>query len=353
MTYSSTEDSPPSSSTLKQGILIALYIGISASLIRFNKFLMAPGHFPYASVLTVIHMITTFCILALLYLVRPSFFPAMAVSDNARTLEIAKWMLPVGFCFAVSLFASNQAYLYCSVSFLQFMKEANLVIVYVLACLFALQIFTRIRVFVVAWVFIGSCMAVHGEMHFARLGFMLQVVSQLTECLRNVMGETIMSNAGGLRLDPLSYTMFIAPACLVTLVFHTMATWDEEIPVALHQWWPYLVPNALLAVALNLVITCTIKECSAVGFMMAGIIKDLSLVVASCVYFGETVTLMQVVGFVIAVSGVFFWSLMRVCPDAWPVQGLADALGSSKPCASALESIPISAKPQKSNAATV
>ena len=61
-----------------------------------------------------------------------------------------------------------QAYIYCSVAFLQFMKEANIVVVFFMGCAVGLQVATRTRILAIAWIVAGTTMAVHGE-HIYRI----------------------------------------------------------------------------------------------------------------------------------------------------------------------------------------
>jgi len=48
-----------------------------------------------------------------------------------------------------------------------------------------------------------------GERHFPAVGFVCQAISQCAEC-----GMTVMGVDHELKMDPLTYTMFMAPACL-------------------------------------------------------------------------------------------------------------------------------------------
>ncbi len=54
-----------------------------------------------------------------------------------RTL--LKYILPLGFLFALALYCSNRAYLYSSVAFLQFCKEGNVALIFAMSCLLGLQ----------------------------------------------------------------------------------------------------------------------------------------------------------------------------------------------------------------------
>lgn len=297
----------------KKFALCMAYIGMSTGLIRFNKYLMAEGRFPYSMTLTAIHMAFSSILCLLLYCVNPNFFPGMAATVGRRH-TVVRWFVPIGIAFAVSLYASNQAYLYCNVTFLQFLKEGNVVITFLMSVAAGLQVMTRLRAAIIVWVITGSSFAVSGEVQFAWIGFAFQVVSQFAECSRAVMGEHVLTGAN-LKLDPLSYTLFISPTCLTVLLVGNAFEWDPAIPQALVEWWPVLLPNACMAFLLNVIVATVIKEMSAVGFIMNGVVKDIVVVLASAVLFGESVTLSQTLGFVLTLAGVFCWSMLKLDPD--------------------------------------
>mmetsp|Transcript_66030 Transcript_66030/g.214791 ORF Transcript_66030/g.214791 Transcript_66030/m.214791 type:complete len:349 (-) Transcript_66030:123-1169(-) len=314
MTNASGSQAMSALDIVKRVSLCLAYIVVSASLIRFNKFLMNKDRFPYSMCLTSCHMSMSFSLCLVLYLVKPGAFPGVANSEGKKLL-VLKWMAPIGVAFAVSLYTSNQAYIYCSVTFLQFMKEGNVIIAFLLSCAVGLQAMNRVRCAIIAWIITGSAMAVTGEVHFVLIGFVFQLISQFAECSRAVMGEVVLGG-GGLKLDPLSYTLFVAPTCLLVLLVGNAVTWDPAIPASLAHWWPYILPNALLAFVLNILVASIIKEISAVGFILAGVCKDIAIVLFSAVFFAETVTGQQGVGFMVALAGVFFWSYLKVSPDS-------------------------------------
>mmetsp|Transcript_25027 Transcript_25027/g.72066 ORF Transcript_25027/g.72066 Transcript_25027/m.72066 type:complete len:347 (+) Transcript_25027:125-1165(+) len=319
------DDQPPS---LARAIgACALYIVASASLIHFNKYLIHPERFPFAMALTSLHMLTTFLLCCLLYLARPSMFPAMARTAGRRA-TLLWWFTPLGCLFAVGLYFSNRAYLHCSVAFLQFMKEANVALVFGLSCLSGMQRCSRARVLVLAWIVAGMSMAVVGEVHFVLVGFALQLVSQVGECGKNVLGEWIMRGSD-LRLDPLTFTMFMSPMCLAVLLCGTAITWRPEVGARAAEWWSVLVPNACLAFTLNVAVALVIKECSAVTFVLAGLVKDMAIVAVCVLVFGELVVLQQLVGFSICLAGILAWSHMRLRPDAAVARCLRAAVGEA------------------------
>jgi len=293
-------------------LLCLLYIVASGGMIRYNKLLMKKDHFPHAMALSAIHMLTCSILCGVLSLLFPSLFPGLQATKGQR-LGLLKWFVPIGCCFAVMLFGSNQAYIYCSVTFLQFMKEANVMLVFVFSCIVGLQTFGRLRCAVIVWVIVGASISVSGEVHFKWLGFVYQAISQLAEVSRMIMGEIVL---GGKKLDPLTYNLFLAPICLIVLIIANAVHWSPGTWVDLAEWWPLLIGNACLAFILNVVVAAVIKECSAVGFVLAGLTKDIAIVVFSSVAFHEHVTSKQAGAFVITIAGVFFWSYVKIYPDA-------------------------------------
>jgi len=308
-------------------LLCVVYIALSATLIQFNKWLMNPARFPHAMLLTTIHMFTTLVLCNLFYFLCPGMYPSMSkVAGNEVTL--IKSFVPLGLLFAVGLFLSNQAYLYCNAAFLQFMKESNIVVVFGLSAMVGLTQLSRAKSLNIFWITTGAALAVTGEVHFAAVGFVCQAISQLAECAKNVLGEWIMTG-GKLKLDPLTYTMFMAPVCLTFLLIGNIFSWDQTCIRDVKAWWAYLVPNACLAFALNISISVLIKEGSAMAFILSGLVKDVAIVLVSAHIFHEQVVLQQYFGFAICLSGVFFWSYAKVSPQSPVVVAFYELCGSN------------------------
>lgn len=313
----------PSSYIFKCIGLCSLYILISAILIEYNKYLMHKDRFPFAMALTTCHMSMTLFWSYLLYWIAPSLYSAMPRTEGRRP-ELLRWFVPLGCLFALGLACSNKAYLYCNVAFLQFMKEANVALVFGLGVFVGIQECSRSKLFILAWILLGAFMAVHGQVEFVWVGFLVQALSQLGECGKTVLGEKIMQ---GLKLDPMTYTMFMSPICLSILIVMTGATWEHEVFARLKVWWPVLLPNACLAFLLNVTVAVIIKECSAITFILSGLVKDMVIVLASVYLFNETVVRQQLMGFAICLAGIVLWSHMRVHPHSALVRSVQIGLG--------------------------
>eukprot|EP00929_Paragymnodinium_shiwhaense_P085418 TRINITY_DN45821_c0_g1_i1.p1 TRINITY_DN45821_c0_g1~~TRINITY_DN45821_c0_g1_i1.p1 ORF type:complete len:437 (-),score=97.52 TRINITY_DN45821_c0_g1_i1:72-1382(-) len=287
-----------------------LYIILSAVMIETNRWLMQPGRFPYPFMLTMNHMCCSFVLANLLRAVKPSFFPSL---EGLKVTPSFLWrFVPIGLPFAASLVCSNWAYKYLSVSFLQIMKQSNIVTIYVLSVIAGLEALRRCNVILLAAILFGASLGVKGELHFVLIGFILQCISSLCEAGKVIMQSLLMS--GQAKLDPLTMVLFMAPACFIANIVPLYVIEGREmhnILSAFGAMWPMLLGNACLAFCLNVTVAQCIKQLSAVGYLLCGIVKDTAIIVTSTWLLGESLTLQQQVGFSLALTGVAMYSLYK------------------------------------------
>merc|ERR1719487_2054819 len=106
------------------------------------------------------HMLTSWVLASCLRLIYPSAFPAL------QHIEVTRWFclkfVPIGAAFALSIVCGNGAYQYLSVSFLQIMKQCNVVIIYAFSVLCGLEALRRCSVALLFGTLCGTMLAVHG-----------------------------------------------------------------------------------------------------------------------------------------------------------------------------------------------
>jgi len=316
-TETSRHAATESSSSLEQCAIVAealaigmLYIVTSAGLITFNKFLMQKDRFPHAVHLTMAHMAVTWVLSLSLYLVAPRLYPSMAKASSEWT-SLVKYIAPLALLFALSLYASNQAYAYSSVAFLQFCKEGNIAIVFAMSCCLGLQKFSWSKTAVLSIVVIGCSLCANGEINFVLAGFLLQIFSQVCECSKNLIGEIVMTGAG-MKLDVLTFVFFQAPCSLCPLLLAGAYVWEPAVGRDFMQMWPYLLASSSVAFFLNILIALTIKRLSALAFVIIGLIKDGVVVASSAIIFHDPLSQQQKIGFVIIMAGIAMWSRLKM-----------------------------------------
>jgi len=298
-----------------------LYVACSATLIKYNKFLMTANRFPYAVNMALGHQVSGFSFLFIMYLVRPSKFTSLQ-PERRREMDSGLFTrgLPIAACFGGQLMLSNMAYLYSSVAFLQMMKEGNMFLVYSLSLVAGLERFQSTQARVLSCLALSTALTIEGELSFSMAGFTLQCCSQIMECLKIVWQSSMLSAGGKCQLDPLTYNLLVQPATAMVLTIILigsatgfvsnvmMAPWSAYV-----AWWPHLVANGMVALALNISISLFIANTSAVGFIVAGIIKDVCLICADVVISGTRLSHLQMGAFSMQLLFAASYSLLKTC----------------------------------------
>lgn len=230
-------------------------------------------------------------------------------------VSVLKYMGPLGCLFAIALLFSNIAYTYSTVAFLQFCKEANVAIVFIMSCLVGTQIFSWTKACILSVVMARCTLCVDGQLKFVWIGLIVQLASQLAECSKNLIAEVVMSGAG-LKLDVLTFVMFQAPCSLAPLLIGFGAQWTPQIGQDFIRMWPLLLLNALVAFLLNVLIALTLKKLSALAFVIVGVLKDIVIVVSSSIIFQDPISKMQCIGFAITLTGMVLWSQHKMQEQA-------------------------------------
>lgn len=291
---------------------------------------MHPERFPFAMSLVLVHAACCSLFAAILYFTQPQLFPSLTCAATKITVDrqlLLRGVLPIAFFFSVQLVLSNMAYLHLSVAFLQMMKESNLVMVYALSLVFALETWSWRHGYVLIFIIFATVITIHGEVNFDLHGFIVQGTGQVFECTKIVLQAALLT-AAGKKMDALTYVLMVMPMCflllgssVVCIHFFTPDEYSHHIPLPqthhLVTWAPHLAGNACLAFALNVIIALFIKSSSAVAFIMAGIVKDAMIVSAGSAFFHEHISIIQVVGFSMQLVGIMTWGLMKTYPDAF------------------------------------
>ena len=246
----------------------------------------------------------------------------------------AEWKgcIPVGVLFAVVLYAGNSAYLYLSVSFIQMIKAAMPVCVYLVGVLLGSREYSH--QVMLNMVVISACVQVTcaAEVKFELQGFVLQLSSIVCESFRLVLIERLLH---GLKFNSITTLYIIAPICALALVPGVVLF---ELPHVLDaiannkfSWSliPILLGNCCCAICLNLAVFLLIGKTSALTMNLAAVAKDVVLVTVSLFAFGDPVTGLQVVGFTGAILAVLYYNrsnqLAKEAKAAADLEAKADA----------------------------
>ena len=147
---------------------VGVWIGMSAGVILYNKYILTVFGFPFPVALTMMHM--AFCSALAFVLVR--VLGVVKGINMSRETYIAK-IVPIAGLFAVVLWMGNTAYVYLSVAFIQMVKALMPCVVYTVGCVFKVETYKKETMMNMAVIALGVGIASYGELNFNLTGFML------------------------------------------------------------------------------------------------------------------------------------------------------------------------------------
>lgn len=226
------------------------------------------------------------------------------VQDHAVDMEnfIMK-ILPIAAAFAASLIFSTTSYVYLSVSFVQMLKAMNPVVVLLISFFAGIEKPSAIYWQISGIICTGVLLTIAGEADYSTIGLTFQLFACIAEGGRLVLVNMLLRD---LQLDPLSSLYYTAPACGFMI---GVVCWFVEMPmitwVDINKVFPMLLfTNGILAFSLNIALVYLIKHSSALTLTLSGLAKDVLLCVSSVLVFGNPVTIVQMLGYVIAIGGM-------------------------------------------------
>ncbi|WZZ38112.1 hypothetical protein YC2023_034371 [Brassica napus] len=299
-----------SDSVIKKIILsysyVAIWIFLSFTVIVYNKYILDKKlyNWPYPITLTMIHM--SFCSTLAILLIKV-FKLVEPVSMSRETY--LRSVVPIGALYSLSLWLSNSAYIYLSVSFIQMLKALMPVAVYSIGVFFKKESFKSDTMTNMLSISFGVAIAAYGEARFDVFGVFLQLGAVAFEATRLVLIQILLTSKG-INLNPITSLYYVAPCCLAFLFIPWIYV---EFPVLRDTSsfrFDYVIfgTNSLCAFALNLAVFLLVGKTSALTMNVAGVVKDWLLIAFSWSVIKDTVTLVNLFGYGVAFLGVAYYN---------------------------------------------
>ncbi|KAK4277157.1 hypothetical protein QN277_015198 [Acacia crassicarpa] len=285
---------------------VAIWIFLSFTVIVYNKYILDRKmyNWPFPISLTMIHM--SFCSSLAFLLVR--VFKVVEPVSMSRDLYISS-VVPIGALYSLSLWLSNSAYIYLSVSFIQMLKALMPVAVYSIGVLFKKDTFKNDTMANMISISFGVAIAAYGEAKFDTWGVILQLGAVAFEATRLVLIQILLTSKG-ISLNPITSLYYVAPCCFV---FLSVPWIFVEYPVlketsSFHFDFVIFGTNSLCAFALNLAVFLLVGKTSALTMNVAGVVKDWLLIAFSWSVIKDTVTPINLFGYGLAFLGVAYYN---------------------------------------------
>ncbi|CAN4099821.1 unnamed protein product [Withania somnifera] len=277
---------------------LALWIVLSATVIVYNKYILDKKlyNWPFPISLTMIHM--AFCSSLAFFLVRVLKLVELVTLSRRVYLTC---VLPIGALYSLSLWLSNSAYIYLSVSFIQMLKALMPVAVYTIGILLKKDSFKKSTMCNMLAISIGVAIAAYGEAKYDSWGL--------------VMIQILLSSRG-IKLNPIATLYYVAPSCFVFLtipwIFVELPVLSENSLKGLNLDFVIFGTNCLCAFALNLAVFLVVGKTSALTMNIGGVVKDWLLIAFSWSVIKDTVTPLNLIGYGLAFLGVAYYNHQKL-----------------------------------------
>ncbi|KAF8110921.1 hypothetical protein N665_0078s0108 [Sinapis alba] len=285
---------------------VAIWIFLSFTVIVYNKYILDKKmyNWPFPITLTMIHM--AFCSSLAVLLIK--VFKVVEPVSMSRDTYIRS-VVPIGALYSLSLWLSNSAYIYLSVSFIQMLKALMPVAVYSIGVLLKKESFKSETMTNMLSISFGVAIAAYGEAKFDTWGVMLQLGAVAFEATRLVLIQILLTSKG-INLNPITSLYYVAPCCLGFLFFPWIFV---ELPIlretsSFHFDFVVFGTNSVCAFALNLAVFLLVGKTSALTMNVAGVVKDWLLIAFSWSVIKDTVTPLNLFGYGLAFLGVAYYN---------------------------------------------
>jgi hypothetical protein len=262
---------------------------------------------------------------------------------DMSTETYVRAIVPIGACYAFTLWVGNAAYMYLSVSFIQMLKALMPVAVFAVGCSFGTDRFDWATMANLLVVTAGVAIASAGELNFNLTGVACQLASICAESVRLVLVQILLQSRG-LKLNPITTLYYVAPCCLAFLtvpffsIEYARLAADANVVINLAVF----LSNALAAFGLNMAVFLLIGKTSALTMNIAGVAKDWMLIGLSVAVFRSAISQLNLLGYMVAFAGVCWYNFQKLCamqkPDS-PRAGGAKAGGAKGAAAASADNL--------------
>ncbi|KAG0250574.1 Triose-phosphate Transporter [Mortierella polycephala] len=294
----------------------------STALSFYNKWLFSPNYhnFQFPLFTTSLHMVAQFTLSSITLALLPAFRPKAAPS----TRDFGTKILPCAVASGLDIGLSNSSLKTITLAFYTMCKSSSLAFVLMFAFAFKLERPTWTLAGVIGVICVGLFMMVMSEVDFVLIGFvqvmMASVLGGLRWSLTQILLERTDTKSGSLA-NPISTIFFLSPImgvclCIVAAIFEGYGTiFGSEFfatPSASLSTLGLLFLGGVFAFAMVLAEFNLIARTSVVTLSILGIVKEVVTIVISSMVFHDQLTLVNILGLFITLTGIAFYHFMKL-----------------------------------------
>lgn len=322
---------------LVNGSLIGLWYIFSLGISIYNKWMFDSKEldFRFPMFTTSIHMLIQFTFSCVVLYFFPSLRPRnghksdMGQSRHESEPErpiMTKWFYftrigPCGAATGLDIGLGNTSLRFITLTFYTMCKSSSLAFVLMFAFLFRLETPTWRLVAIIATMTAGVVMMVAGEVEFKLGGFVLVISAAFFSGFRWALTQILLLRNPATS-NPFSSIFFLAPIMFATLF--TIALFVEGFGELVEGFKALaaakgaltapaivLFPGAI-AFAMTVSEFALLQRTSVVTLSIAGIFKEVVTISAASLVFGDTLTLINILGLVVTIGAICAYNYVKI-----------------------------------------
>ncbi|KAJ1799471.1 hypothetical protein LPJ59_001804 [Coemansia sp. RSA 2399] len=308
----------------KHALYIALYTllwyAFSGVLSVYNKWLFGSSErdFPFPLFVTSIHMLVQYLLAALCLRLFPALRPPQQPTWGVYLVRA----VPCGIASALDIGLSNISLQTITLTFYTMCKSSTLGFVLFFAVLFGLERLRVVLVAIIAVISLGVVLMAAGEVDFVLAGFLEAMGSSAMGGLRWSLTQMLLSQARFGMNNPIATMSKLTPIIGATTFFFSLVLEHPFTEIAANKNMAAANAPALLilvmalggvlAFAMVLSEYCLIQRTSVLTLSIAGMLREVAMVVVAHLVFGDTMTGVNAAGLLVALFGIGMYNWLKI-----------------------------------------
>eukprot|EP00746_Dinoflagellata_sp_MGD_P151074 gnl/MRDRNA2_/MRDRNA2_82772_c0_seq2.p1 gnl/MRDRNA2_/MRDRNA2_82772_c0~~gnl/MRDRNA2_/MRDRNA2_82772_c0_seq2.p1 ORF type:complete len:421 (-),score=72.86 gnl/MRDRNA2_/MRDRNA2_82772_c0_seq2:238-1500(-) len=293
-------------------------MGLVMSLSMMSNTIQAVYHlgFKYPEFITACHQLFS-CVTAFTVLQSKRLITGQSIT-YPESGTIMKFIAPIAICFGLSLGFSNLGLMYSNTHFYEMLTPMSGVLTFIMG--YYLGKITNLKLVGPVVLVAGALpLVAFGELKPSLLGFFFAFLGVFFRSSKAQLNSMLMSG-GGLpqTFHPLELTCWTG--VLTCLVMLTWSAFQEGVgPYAMLFSDGNSAPiicamlvSCINATVLNICVLFVMREVGPVAQQIIGELKGSLACVGAVAAFGEEISVMQIAGYILAISGVFLYNKMEM-----------------------------------------
>ncbi|KAK3397806.1 TPT-domain-containing protein [Sordaria brevicollis] len=315
--------------------LILLWYFFSLSISLYNKWMFDPNklNFRFPLFTTATHMLVQFSLASVVLFFFPSLRPTNGhKSDLGQSRHeperpvMTKWFYltrigPCGLATGLDIGLGNASLQFITLTFYTMCKSSSLAFVLLFAFLFRLESPTWRLVAIIATMTLGVVMMVAGEVEFKLGGFLLVISASFFSGFRWGLTQILLLRNPATS-NPFSSIFFLAPVMFLSLIsiaipVEGFSALFAGLKIIAEEHGMLMAPLLILfpgtiAFLMTASEFALLKRTSVVTLSIAGIFKEAVTISAAAIVFGDTMTVINVMGLLVTLAAIATYNYMKI-----------------------------------------